>query len=182
MSSSVTGPKVVLIGPPGSGKSTVATELAKLLHLTVRDTDQDVETNTGKSIADLFIEEGEPAFRALEVQAVAAAISEHNGVLSLGGGAPITPATADLLETYKSTAGEVVFLDVSLANVAPRVGFNQSRPLLLGNPRAKWQELMNSRRPVYEKLASIIVSTDDISATEVAEKIAAQLKLKEQTS
>lgn len=167
----MSAPRIVLVGPPGAGKSTVAAALADRWQLTVRDTDADVEAVAGKSIADVFVEDGEPHFRELERAAVLRALGEHEGVLALGGGAVLDESTQDALVAYTAAGGVVVFLDVSLAHAAPRVGLNQSRPLLLGNPRARWQALMEARRPVYERLASVRVSTDGLRPVEVAEQI-----------
>ncbi|HEY3438418.1 MAG TPA: shikimate kinase [Actinotalea sp.] len=169
-------PRVVLIGPPGSGKSTVARALARELGLQARDTDVDVEALAGKSISDIFVEDGEPRFRELEQAAVATALREHAGVLALGGGAVLHAATQDALRSYTARGGTVVFLDVSLAQAAPRVGFNTARPLLLGNPRAQWQALMEARRPVYSALATLHESTDHRSAAHVARRIAEALR------
>ncbi|WP_225754492.1 shikimate kinase [Actinotalea sp. Marseille-Q4924] len=168
-------PAAVLIGPPGSGKSTVARLLADRLGVTFRDTDADVETVAGKTISDVFVEDGEPRFRELEREAVARALAEHDGVLSLGGGAVLDEGTQRLLEAHTGAGGSVVFLDVSLTHAAPRVGFNTSRPLLLGNPRAQWQGLMNARRPVYERLATLNISTDGLRPGQVADRIAEAL-------
>ena len=168
---SAAGPRVVLIGPPGSGKSTTAHALANALGVTWRDTDADVEATTGKAISDIFVDDGEPHFRALERAAVAAALATHEGVLALGGGAVLDPLTEAALAEYSGGGGVVVFLDVSLAHVAPRVGLNQSRPLLLGNPRAKWQALMAARRPVYERVARLHVLTDSKTSSQVAQEI-----------
>jgi shikimate kinase/3-dehydroquinate synthase len=165
----------VLVGPPGSGKSTVARALAQRWQLVARDTDHDVELRAGKAISDIFVDDGEPVFRELERAAVAQALDEHDGVLAVGGGAVLDPATQQLLAAYRAAGGVVVFLDVSLAQAAPRVGFNQSRPLLLGNPRAQWQALMAQRRPVYESVATFAVLTDDLRPPAVAERIEAEL-------
>lgn len=165
------GPRVVLVGPPGSGKSTVAAVLAEVWGVAHRDTDDDVEVTAGKPVADIFVSDGEPAFRALERAAVLRAIREHDGVLSLGGGAVLDADSRAALAAYADAGGAVVFLDVSLAMAAPRVGFNQSRPLLLGNPRARWQALMTERRPVYEQVSTVRVVTDDLTPDEVAEQV-----------
>lgn len=167
----MSAPRIVLVGPPGAGKSTVAAALAERWQLAVRDTDADVEAGAGRSISDLFVEEGEPYFRELERAAVARALTEHEGVLALGGGAVLDETTQAALTAYTAAGGVVVFLDVSLAHAAPRVGLNQARPLLLGNPRARWQALMEARRPVYERLATLRVSTDGRRPVEVAEEI-----------
>lgn len=174
-SAASTGPRVVLVGPPGAGKTTVALALASRWQLVARDTDSDVEAVAGKSVSDVFVEDGEARFRVLEHEAVARALVEHDGVLALGGGAVLHAATQDALAAYRAGGGVVVFLDVSLAHAAPRVGFNQSRPLLLGNPRARWKELMDQRRPVYEEVASLVVTTDGLTPEQVAERIEAEL-------
>ncbi len=161
----MSAPAAILIGPPGSGKTTVGELLAAAWTVGFRDTDADVVRSTGRSIADIFIEDGEGTFRDLEREAVVAALAEHDGVLALGGGAVLDPRTqADLADRV------VVFLDVSLAHAAPRVGLNASRPLLLGNPRARWQALMDARRPIYRSLATVTVSTDGRTPSEVVQQ------------
>lgn len=165
------GPRVVLVGPPGSGKTTTGRSLAGRLGVDWRDTDADVEATAGKSISDIFVDDGEPHFRALEREAVTTALAIHRGVLALGGGAVLDPLTEAALAAYSAAGGTVVFLDVTLAHVAPRVGFNQARPLLLGNPRAKWQTLMEARRPVYERVAGVHVHTDGKTPSQVSLEI-----------
>jgi len=169
------GPRVVLMGPPGAGKSTVARALGNLLKAPVRDTDADIVAQVGKPIYDIFIDDGEEQFRAWERAAVAAALTEHAGVLALGGGAVLAPETQQLLEEYAADGSVVVFLDVSLAAAAPRLGFNRSRPLLVGNPRQQWQALMNDRRATYERLATLTVVTDGKHTRAIAKEIAAAL-------
>jgi shikimate kinase len=169
--SAATGPLAVIVGPPGSGKTTVACELARRLGVGARDTDADVEATAGRRIADIFVDDGEPAFRELERQAVAAALADHEGVLALGGGAVLDPRTEASLAGHR-----VVFLDVRIADAARRIGFNRERPLLLGNPRAQWTQLMTARRPVYERVATIRVETDGLTPGEVADAVLAQLQ------
>ncbi len=163
-------PAVVLVGPPGAGKSTVAAVVARRLGLAARDTDTDVETVAGKPVAEIFLDDGEAAFRDLERAAVARALEEHDGVLALGGGAVMDPLTQEALRGHL-----VVFLDVQIADAARRIGFNRDRPLLLGNPRSQWLGLMENRRPVYERVATAVVTTDGRTPDEVADDVVALL-------
>ncbi len=163
-------PRVVLVGPPGSGKTTVGKALAGLLGVALHDTDHAVEVAQGRSIADIFVEDGEGSFRDLERAEVARALEAEAGVVALGGGAPIDPTTEVLLESHT-----VVFLDVAIADAARRVGFDQSRPLLAINPRSSWVKLMAARRPVYERVATHRVDTAGRTPAVVAAEIAALL-------
>jgi shikimate kinase len=162
--------RVVLVGPPGSGKSTVGAVLAQRLGVPFHDTDAAVEAATGRTISDIFVEDGEPAFRTLERAEVARSVAEDSGVLALGGGAPVDPTTEALLEGQT-----VVFLDVGIADASKRVGFDQSRPLLAVNPRASWVRLMNERRPLYERVATARVDTAGRTPEDVAGEIAGLL-------
>ena len=157
----------------GSGKTTVARALAAAMGVRARDTDDDIACAAGRSIPEIFSADGEAHFRELEHAAVMTALAEHDGVLALGGGSVLHPQTQDALAQYAADGGIVVFLDVSLAHAAPRVGFNQARPLLMGNPRAKWQELMEGRRPIYQQVATMVVDTDGRTPAEVAREITA---------
>lgn len=156
-------PIVVLIGAPGAGKTTVGTLLAREMQREFRDTDHDVESATGRRIADIFVEDGESAFRELEHRAVATALADHRGVLALGGGAVTHEATRELLAQHN-----VVWLRVGLAAAASRVGLNRERPMLLGNVRATLLKLMEARHPMYESVARHIVDTDGHDAAAVA--------------
>jgi shikimate kinase len=166
----VSGPAAILIGPPGAGKSTVGPLLAGLLGVAFLDTDGVIEEAAGKPVGDIFIDDGEPAFRDLERDAVARGIAAHPGVLGLGGGAVLDSGTRQLLAGHR-----VVYLETGFAAAAKRVGLNNARPLLLGNPRAQLRALLEQRLPVYAGLAWLTVGTDSRSAAEVAAEIARQL-------
>lgn len=162
--------KIILIGPPGAGKSTIGHALAKKMQVKFADTDALIEKKIGKKISDIFVDLGEPFFRNEELTVLAEVLNSDNGVISLGGGAPISETAQALLRESGAT---VIFLDISLGKAAARVGFNRDRPLLLGNPRAQWTELMNSRRPIYENLATAVVPVDDRSINEICADILA---------
>jgi len=157
---------LVMVGPPGAGKSKVGRILAERLGVTFRDTDKDVEARAGKTIQELFVEDGEPAFRELEAQAVRLAVAEHDGVLALGGGAVLDPDNRALLAGH-----DVVFLDVALAEAVRRIDLRGGRPLLLGNVRGKLKALMEARHPLYEEIATITVHSDGRPAEEVADDV-----------
>lgn len=159
-------PVLVVVGPPGAGKTTVGELLARKLGGTLRDTDEDVERVAGKPISEIFIDDGEAAFRALERAAVVAALDDHDGVVALGGGTVIDSDTRTRLFEHR-----VVFLDVGLADAASRVGLNRDRPLLLGNPRAQLKKLLDQRRPLYEEVATITVDTSGRTAEDVAAEV-----------
>ncbi|SDG07093.1 shikimate kinase [Sinosporangium album] len=162
----MTAPRAVLIGPPGSGKSTVGRLLAERLGAGFRDTDADIEAAAGKPVSDIFVEDGEERFRDLEAEAVRLALAEHDGVLSLGGGAVLSERTRELLAGHT-----VVYLEVPLDEAVKRVGLAQARPLLVLNPRSRLRALMEERRPLYEGLATVRVNTGGREADEVADSI-----------
>ena len=157
-------PRVVLIGPPGAGKTSIGRSLAKAMKVEFADTDVLIEADQGKNVSQIFIDEGEPYFREVEERICCMAMAEVNGVLSLGGGAVLTPAVA---EAIRNSGSEVIFLDVSLAVAAPRIGFNRDRPLLLNNPRQQWQRLMDARRPVYESLSTVKIEVESRTVNQV---------------
>ena len=173
-------PAAILIGPPGAGKSTVGPLLAARLGVGFLDTDSRVEAVAGKPVGDIFVEDGEAAFRALEREAVAWAISAgrgagqggefRGGVIGLGGGAVLDPGTQRLLAGLP-----VVYLATGFAALAKRVGLDRPRPLLAVNPRATLRALLEQRLPVYEKLAWLTVSTDDRTPDEIVAEIVAHL-------
>jgi shikimate kinase len=163
-------PLVILVGAPGSGKTTVGELLASRLGVPFRDTDADVEASAGTSIAEIFVERGEQYFRDLEAEAVRAAIASHDGVLSLGGGAVVREETRAAL-----VGRRVAYLEVDAAEAARRVGLNVARPLLLGNVRGQLSQLLAERRPLYEQVATLTVATAGRPAEEVAALIAKEL-------
>ncbi|MCW2667986.1 MAG: shikimate kinase [Frankiales bacterium] len=162
----MTGPVLVLVGPPGAGKTTVGRLAAARLGVPFRDTDADVEATVGKPIAEIFIDDGEEHFRALERAAVATALAEHEGVLSLGGGAVLAAETRGLLAGHR-----VVFLNVGLSDGARRVGFARDRPVLALNPRAALRELLAARLPLYREIATVEVLTDGLTPAQVLDQV-----------
>jgi shikimate kinase len=163
-------PRVVLVGPMGAGKTTVGRILGRELSLAVLDTDDLVEQADGRPIPEIFVDAGEAHFRALEREAVASALAEHDGVLALGGGAVLDPATREALEGHT-----VVFLRVGLSDAVKRVGLGTGRPMLLGNVRARVKALMDERTPLYESVAQVVVDTDGRSPEDVADEVRAAL-------
>jgi shikimate kinase len=162
----------VLVGVPGSGKTTVGLLLAERLGVGFRDTDRDVEELEGSSVPDIFVERGEAHFRDLERAAVARAIEEHDGVLALGGGAVLDPATRSLLLDQPT-----VWLEVSASAGAHRVGLDVPRPVLLGNVRGRLATLLRERAPLYSEVARVSIDTEQRRPDEVADRIITELAL-----
>jgi len=159
-------PVLVLVGPPGAGKSTVGRLAAQRLGVGFRDVDADIVASTGKSIAEVFIDDGEEHFRALERAAVRTALAEHDGVLSVGGGAVLSESTRDLLAQHT-----VALLHVDLGNATSRVGLNRDRPVLALNPRAQLKILLEQRMPLYREVATLTVDTNGRTAKQVVDAL-----------
>jgi shikimate kinase len=156
-------PVLVLVGPPGAGKTTVGRLVAQRRGLEFLDTDDDVERNAGTTISDIFIDQGEESFRTLERDAVLRGLQHHDGVLSLGGGAVMDADVRDRLREH-----HVGFLNVGLSDASARVGFNRDRPLLIVNPRAQLRAMLAARRPLYVEVATFTVETDGMTPEDVA--------------
>jgi shikimate kinase len=163
-------PRVVLVGPPGAGKTTVGALVAQRLGVPMGDTDDEIVARTGKPIAEIFVDDGEEAFRALERDAVADGLASFDGVLVLGGGAILAA------ETRARLAGRpVVFLSAGVPAAANRIGLNRDRPLLLGNPRQQLRALLDARLPLYQEVAAATVETDELTPDEVADAVVAAI-------
>jgi shikimate kinase len=165
------GPAAIFIGPPGAGKSTVGELVAAMLGVSFLDTDTVIEEAAGKPVGDIFVQDGEEAFRALERATAARLIGEHTGVLALGGGAVLDPGTRSLLAGQR-----VVYLQIGLAAAVHRTGLDAPRPLLFGNPRARMKTLLDERLPIYAELAWVTVPTDDREPKHIAGEVAALLE------
>lgn len=165
------GPVAILIGSPGAGKTSVGRRTAQRLGVPFDDTDALVESEAGMTVSDIFLTEGEDAFRLREATAVAEALHAHRGILSLGGGAVLRSETRDRLRGHR-----VVWLRVSVSDAAARVGLNTARPLLLGNVRGTLNTLLQERTPLYESVATDVVETSGRSLREVVDEVSDLLR------
>ena len=173
MTQETQGPLVVLIGPPGAGKSAVGPLLADRLGVEFRDTDADVGAAAGKPVGDIFIENGEEAFRELERSAATSALGAlraSGGVLALGSGAVLDAGISSLLDGLP-----VVYLSADFSTVARRIGFDRPRVVVPGNPRGRLRAMLDERDAIYQRLAAVTVPTDDLDPDEVADQIAAEI-------
>ncbi|QZH64034.1 shikimate kinase [Mycolicibacterium farcinogenes] len=165
-------PKAVLVGLPGSGKSTIGRRLAKALNLTMLDTDAAIEETTGRTIADIFATDGEAEFRRIEEEVIRSALASHDGVLSLGGGAVTTPGVRAALAGHT-----VVYLEISAAEGVRRTGGSTVRPLLAGPDRAeKYRALMSERVPLYRRVATMRINTNRRNPGAVVRTIVTRLE------
>jgi shikimate kinase len=164
-------PVCVFVGPPGAGKTTIGQLVATALGIEFRDVDNDIEATAGKGIPEIFVDDGEPAFRALERAAVAKALVSAEGVVALGGGAILAEETRERLRGHT-----VVFLSVELADAVARVGLGSGRPLLTLNPRATLKFLLEQRRPLYQEVATITVVTDGRVPADITDEVLSAIK------
>lgn len=162
----MTTPRLVLVGPPGAGKTSVGEVLAGRWGVDLVDTDQVIEREQRTTVSDIFVDQGEPVFRRLEEVAVADALTAHDGVVAVGGGAVLSERTRARLMGLP-----VAFLDVGLAAASGRIGLGLTRPLLLGNVRAQLKGLLDARRPLYVEVASLVVPTDERNVQQVADEV-----------
>ena len=166
-------PRAIFIGPMGSGKSTIGKAVAGALGLPFRDTDSIIEEREEMPVSKIFIDKGEDYFRAVEKKVLRDELLNDGSILALGGGAPIS---VDAQSALKVSSAPVIYLDISLASVAPRIGFNRDRPLLLHNPRGQWQTLMEVRRPIYESIANVVIDVNGKSQKQIVEEALGALK------
>ena len=165
-------PKAVLVGLPGSGKSTIGRRLAKAMDLRLLDTDAEIEKTTGRTIAEIFATDGEAGFRRIEADVVRSALATHDGVLSLGGGAVTTAAVREALSGHM-----VVYLEISATEGVRRTGGATVRPLLAGPDRAeKFKALMEERIPLYREVATLRVNTNRRNPGAVVRYIVSRLQ------
>ena len=166
-------PRAIFIGPMGSGKSTIGKAVASALGLPFRDTDSIIEEREEMPVSQIFIDKGEDYFRAVEKKVLRDELLNDGSILALGGGAPIS---VDAQSALKVSSAPVIYLDISLASVAPRIGFNRDCPLLLHNPRGQWQTLMEVRRPIYESIANVVIDVNGKSQKQIVEEALGALK------
>ncbi len=166
-------PRAIFIGPMGSGKSTIGKAVASALGLPFRDTDSIIEEREEMPVSQIFIDKGEDYFRTVEKKVLRDELLNDGSILALGGGAPIS---VDAQSALKVSSAPVIYLDISLASVAPRIGFDRDRPLLLHNPRGQWQTLMEVRRPIYESIANVVIDVNGKSQRQIVEEALGALK------
>ncbi len=166
--------RAILIGPPGSGKSSVGKALSRELSTSFEDTDELIVEKTGRTIAEIFAQEGEAQFRAIEREVVLLALRSNIGVISLGGGAVLDP---QVQKAIRESAAQVILLQIGLGNVLSRISNKSDRPLVAQDPERQWKELLAARAPIYESLATIVIPTDNKKPYEVARDLKSRMGL-----
>jgi shikimate kinase len=161
----------VFVGTMGAGKTSVGQAVARLLGVPFADTDAIIESTAGKPIPEIFFDDGEDAFRALERSTVAAALADFDGILALGGGAIMNDETRALLAHHT-----VIWLSVELSDAVKRVGLGAGRPMLAINPRATMKFLLDQRKPLYASVATHTVATDGREVGDIAAEVVGLLK------
>jgi shikimate kinase len=164
--------RLILVGLPGSGKSTVGRQLARRLGISFTDSDDVIELRLGCSIRSFFEREGEDAFRDIE-EAVIAELCQKEGVLATGGGSVLRPANRQHLRA----AGPVVYLRATPADIFRRIRQDKRRPLLqVANPQGRLRELFEVRDPLYRETAHFIVETTRPSVAGLVKEVVTQLQ------
>ncbi len=166
--------QAILIGPPGSGKSSVGKALAREMATSFVDTDSLIVEEKGKSISEIFAEVGETGFREIEREIVLKALQSNVGVISLGGGSIVDK---EVQQNLSSGSAQVIYLKVGLSNVLSRIGVKDERPLVSQDPESQWLKILQDREPIYKKLATIEISSDNKKSHEVARELAAIMEL-----
>ena len=164
-------PRAIIIGAPGAGKTSVGRRVAERLGVEFRDSDAAIEKRAGKPVSDIFLSDGETAFRRLEREVIAESLEEVDGVLSVGGGAVLDPDTREAFSHHT-----VVWLEVDLGTATQRVGMNSARPLLMGNVRGTMTTMLNERTPLYQEVATVTVDTSERPLKDVVSDVVAELK------
>lgn len=163
---------LVLVGPMGSGKSTLGRALAARLRRPFVDVDARIVADAGRSIAALFDDEGETGFRARETRVLAAALGEPAAVIATGGGAVLAEANRAAMRA----AGVVIYLQVDAATQLARLQYDQGRPLLQAPDRAqRLAQLQAQREPLYRAAAHLQFDTSRLTPEAAATALAAQL-------
>lgn len=165
------GPVAVIIGMPGAGKTRVGREAAMLLGVDFVDADFAIEQHVGMRIPEYFERHGEAAFRALECKVVLELLSQRDGVISLGGGAPITETTREALSQYARNGGKVVYLEADPTEAMERARRGGNRPMLSGDADARWNMLFEQRHPIFSAIANRRVRTHGLTPQIAARKL-----------
>ncbi|ROR71703.1 shikimate kinase [Bogoriella caseilytica] len=167
-------PRVVLLGPPGSGKTVVGALLAEALAEPFHDSDALLTESHGGPTADLLIERGEEEFRRLEAEAAEEALALP-GVAALGSGALDHEATAERVAALGAAGAVVAHLDVSLSVAAARLGLNVPQSPALAGTRSQLAAMATARRPRYEARATVVIDTSELSPEEVVARLRAAI-------